>query len=63
MNRIEQIFLIGLGLTIGLAHWTFYVNPADEHRFCVMSCMGSDNSHEAYNECIQEIEAGRYVCE
>ena len=63
MNRIEQLFFIGLGLAVGWLHWTFYVKPADEHRYCVMSCMGSENSQEAYSECVREIEVGSYVCE
>ena len=63
MNRIEQLFFVGLGLAVGWLHWTFYVKPADENRYCVMSCMGNDNSREAYNECVQEIERGSFVCE
>ena len=63
MNRVEQIFLISVGLGVGYLHWHFYVKPADELRYCAMECMGQNSDLESYKQCVQEIESGSYLCE
>ena len=51
----EALFLVFIGLGIGYAWHKVWVEPQDEYRMKILSCMDGDRSRAAYDRCVIEI--------
>jgi len=54
--------MIGFGafaLLAAIAWFFVYVQPADERRYEIMACMGSEISQASYDACVEELYASK----
>ena len=66
MKRAIAIEATAFGLTAITCiflYWNFYVKPADDLKYCIISCMQGDSSFESYNSCVEGIKTGKILCE
>ena len=64
LSTLVEAAIFSLTIAVCLIlYWGFYVKPADEVRYCVISCMQGDNSYDKYEECVTGIRVGTIVCE
>ena len=58
MEKMRDIVIfVGAGLLVGVAWWHFYVQPHDEFKELVGTCMieKGDMSPDGYEECVNEM--------
>lgn len=51
----DLIIFVGLGLVAGFGWYKYWVEPQDEWRMAVISCMDGDRSRVAYDRCVEII--------